>query len=55
MNLLNLPDEILLLILKKLNVVETVDQQSGVHRQLDRILFDDVYVSELDLNEKMLG
>ena len=48
MNLLDLPDEILLLILKKLNVVETLDQQCGFHSQLDRILFDDIYVRELD-------
>ena len=52
MNLLDLPDEILLLILKKLNVVETLDQQCGFHSQLDRILFDDIYVRELDWTRK---
>lgn len=52
MNLLDLPDEVLLLILKKLNVVETLHQQCGVHSRLDRILFDGIYVSELDWTRK---
>ena len=52
MNLLDLPDEILLLILKKLNVVEALHQQCGVHSRLDRILFDGIYVRELDWTRK---
>lgn len=52
MNLFDLPDEILFSILKKLNVVETLDQQCGVHSRLDRLLFDDIYVNELDWTRK---
>ena len=47
MNLLDLLDEILLLILKHLNVVQTLDEQSGVHSR-----FDQIYVGQIDMTNK---
>jgi hypothetical protein len=52
MNLLDLPDEILLFILKKLNVVDALFRQSGLHSRLDQLLFDRVYVRVLDFTIK---
>ena len=52
MNIVDLPDEILLLILNKLNIVETLSKQIGIHHRFDRLLFDDIYVRQLDFTEK---
>ncbi|CAF1462398.1 unnamed protein product [Adineta ricciae] len=52
MNLLDLPDEILVFILKKMNVVDTLYRQSAIHDRLDRLLFDHLYVDELDFTIK---
>jgi hypothetical protein len=52
MNLLDLPNEILLFILKKMNVVDALFRQSGLHSRLDQLLFDHVYVRELDFTIK---
>ncbi len=52
MNMLDLPDEILLLILKKMNVVDALFRQNGLHSRLDQLLFDPVYVRELDFTIK---
>ncbi|CAF3726964.1 unnamed protein product [Adineta steineri] len=52
MNLLDLPDEILLCILHKMNVVDALFRQSGLHHRLDQLLFDPIYVRELDFTIK---
>ncbi|CAF1478481.1 unnamed protein product [Adineta steineri] len=52
MNLLDLPDEILLCILHKINVVDALYRQSGLHHRLDQLLFDPIYVRELDFTIK---
>ncbi|CAF0927368.1 unnamed protein product [Adineta steineri] len=52
MNLPDLPDEILFFILKKMNVVDTLYRQTGVHSRLDQLLFDHIYVRELDFTIK---
>jgi hypothetical protein len=52
MNLFDLPDEILLFILKKLNVVDVLFRLSGLHSRFDQLLFDRVYVRELDFTIK---
>ncbi|CAF1260334.1 unnamed protein product, partial [Adineta steineri] len=52
MNLLDLPDEILLCILHKMNVVDALYRQSGLHHRLDQLLFDAIYVRELDFTIK---
>jgi hypothetical protein len=52
MNLFDLPDEILLFILKKMNVVDVLFRLSGLHSRFDQLLFDRVYVRELDFTIK---
>ena len=52
MNIVDLPDEILLLILNKLNIVESLSKQIGIHHPFDRLLFDDIYVRQLNFTIK---
>ena len=52
MNLLDLPDEILLFILEKIPVVDALFRHSGLHNRLDQFLFDPVYVREFDFTMK---
>ncbi|UJR18235.1 hypothetical protein I4U23_005135 [Adineta vaga] len=52
MNLLDLPNEILLYILAEMNVVDALFRQSGLNRRLDQLLFNSIYVRELDFTIK---
>ncbi|UJR12937.1 hypothetical protein I4U23_017110 [Adineta vaga] len=52
MNLLDLPNEILLYIFAKMNVVDALFRQSGFNQRLDQLLFNSIYVRELDFTIK---
>lgn len=47
--LIDLPDELLLIVSKKLNNVELFYSLMGINRQLDRILFDSIFTDCLTL------
>ena len=53
LNILDLPDEILLIILKKLNMVDVFYSLGGVNQQFDRLVFDPVYIYDLDMTNIM--
>ena len=54
MNLLDLPDELLLCILNKIDVVDALLSLFNLHQRLDRLLSDPFYVRELDFTPRSL-
>jgi hypothetical protein len=50
--LIDLPDELLLIIFKKLNNVELLYSLMGINRQLDRILYDSIFTDCLTLTRR---
>lgn len=51
-NLTHLPDEILLIILKKLSNIDVLHSLFGVNQQLNRILKDSIFTSHLTLFQR---
>ena len=51
MNILDLPDEILLAILKKLNMIDVLSSLSAVNRRFDRLTVDYCYIRHLDVTD----
>jgi hypothetical protein len=49
LNLLDLPDEILLIILNKLPMVDVLYSLANVNRRLNRVTYDSLYIRHLDL------
>ena len=49
LNLLNMPDEILLMILTELNMVDVLYSLADVNRRLNRVAHDSLYIRHLDL------
>lgn len=47
--LLDLPDELIVMILKKLNNIEVFHSLMGINRRLDGILFDSIFTRNLTL------
>ena len=47
--LLDLPDELIVMILKKLNNIEVLHSLMGINRRLDGILFDSIFTRNLTL------
>lgn len=52
-NILELPDEVFLIILKKLNMVDVLDSLVYVNRRLDRLALDYLYIRDLDITGNM--
>ena len=52
MNLLDLPDELLLRILNQVYVVDALCSLPHLHPRLDRLVFDPIYVRQLDFTSK---
>jgi hypothetical protein len=48
-NLFDLPDEILLIILKKLTIDDVIYSLANVNRRFTQLVFDRVYIQDLDL------
>ena len=55
MNLLDLPDELLLCILNKIDVIETLCSLPHLHPRLHQLVFDPIYVRKLDFTSRSLG
>ncbi len=53
LNILDLPDEILIIIFKKLNMVDTLNSLVDVNRRFDRLALDPLYVRDLDMTDLM--
>ena len=53
LNLLDLPDEILLMILKELNMIDVLCSLADVDRRLNRLAHDSLYIRDLDLTGMM--
>lgn len=53
LNLLDLPDEVLLAILRKLNMVDVLSSVNAVNRRFDRLTVDYSYVRHLDVTDIM--
>jgi hypothetical protein len=49
LNILDLPDEILLIIFKKLNMVDILYSLVGVNKRLDQLVLDPLYIRTLDM------
>ncbi len=49
LNILDLPDEILLIIFKKLNMIDALYSLVDVNRRFDRLVIDPLYIRDLDL------
>ena len=54
MNLLDLPDEMLLCILNRLHAVNALCSLPHLHPRLDRLVFDPLYVRQLDFTPRSL-
>ncbi len=53
-NILDLPDEILLAISNKLNMVDVLYSLVGVNQRFDQLVLDPFYIHHLDLTDKSL-
>ncbi|CAF3377286.1 unnamed protein product [Rotaria socialis] len=53
-NILDLPDEILLVILNKLNTTDVFHSLVDVNQQFDRLAFDYLYVRNIDMTDTMI-
>ena len=51
LNILDLPDEILLVILKKLNMIDVLSSLNAVNRRFDRLTVDYSYIRDLDVTD----
>lgn len=51
LNLLDLPDEILLIILKKLNMIHVLSSLNAVNRRFDRLAVDYSFVRHFDMTD----
>ncbi len=53
LNILDLPDEILFIILKKLNMVDVVYSLVDVNQRFDRLAVDSLYICDLNITNIM--
>ncbi len=53
LNILDLPDEVLLIILKKLNTIDLLHSLVDVNRRFDRLVLDSLYILDLDMTDIM--
>jgi hypothetical protein len=49
LNILDLPDEILLIIFNKLNMVDVLYLLVDIHERFNRLIFDPLYIRNLDM------
>jgi hypothetical protein len=49
LNILDIPDEILFLIFKKVNTVDVFSSLVGVNQRFDRLAFDSLYIRHLNM------
>lgn len=54
MNILDLPDEILVIMINELNMIDVLYSLVGVNEKFDRLVFDPLYINHLDLTIKSL-
>jgi hypothetical protein len=53
LNILDLPDEILFIIFKKLNTTDVLHSLVDVNQQFDRLALDSLYIRDLDMTDIM--
>jgi len=53
LNILDLPDEILFIIFKKLNTTDLLHSLVNVNRRFDRLALDSLYIRDLDMTDIM--
>jgi hypothetical protein len=54
MNILDLPDEMLFIIFKKMNMVDVLYSLVDVNQRFHRLVLDSLYISHLNLTNKTL-
>ena len=54
LNILDLPDEILLIILKNLNVIDLVSSLLGINQRFDRLIVDPLHIRHVDMTNGMI-
>lgn len=54
LNILDLPDEILLIILKNLNVIDIVSSLLGINQRFDRLIVDPLHNRHVDMTNGMI-
>jgi hypothetical protein len=54
MNILDLPDEMLFTVLKKMNMVDVFYSLADVNQRCHRLVLDSLYISHLNLRNKTL-
>jgi hypothetical protein len=52
-HILDLPDEILLIIFKKLNIIDVLYSLVDVNQRFDRLVFNALYIHDLDMTTMM--
>jgi hypothetical protein len=50
-NILDLPDEILFILFKKLNTTDVLHSLVDVNRRFDRLVLDSLYIRDLDMTD----
>ena len=54
LNILDLPDEILLIILKNVNLFDIISSLVGINRRLDRLIVDPLHIRHVDMTNDMI-
>ena len=54
LNILDLPDEILLIILKNVNVIDIVSSLVGINQRFDRLIVDPLHIRHVDMTNGMI-
>ena len=54
LNILDLPDEILLIILKNVNAIDIISSLLGINRRLDRLIVDPLHIRHVDMTNGMI-
>ena len=54
LNILDLPDEILLIILKNVNLFDIISSLLGINRRLDRLIVDPLHIRHVDMTNDMI-
>ena len=54
LNILDLPDEILLIILKNVNLFDIICSLVGINRRLDRLIVDPLHIRHVDMTNGMI-
>ena len=55
LNILDLPNEVLFMILKKLNAIDALSSLADVNQRFHRLVVDPLYIRDLDLTDSIIS